>query len=817
MTKSSRASGYKDAAQTAAAVLDRISWSENSTTMLPALELLVSHAQAMKSAHPHADESYQLLEQGLCETVARAFRHHVASRANTAALDTLYVFPNKTAQETPDECFQRESPFVVNNNENDLDAYLEYLSSKAKDFNHAGDHHLTDRLNRTIGRFFLTGPRGCGKTFFLNYMMTVKREMLDDKGICCVRISMTRPLSGWSLADRIFLQTIRIIRKYYLPERGTSEHDEFADYLRTIAGHELGVHGLIEAIESVPNPKPERFAVDPTDVDSLTETLKRPDHLEYLFDVLSKYLQIQGYTFLFIIDGLDAALPTTACEKWLDEWLSELPSLWQPPNSFPPSLWIICLRSRSLDKLQQDPHYVISNLNRVPILELGAPSVANVIRSRFREAVRSHNANKVLTTPVLNSQTTYNLCLLFEYFVCTGLGLLSPRGESTHARQHEDATDLLEMPLSELFEGNYRKLMTILELCVARLFYSLGGMHREFRDSRELKNESDFLIAEKLAYLPMPTRENWHAEPPAGKYLGLKKSELPDAARLVAGRAHEVMSVFMHGKHLTHRLPFSYKRGKKKMTIEKISSFDHRCSFFPNVFNFSQDLASVWDASSKSDEDIINFLPFMQLYILFLLRHHSGMLTKLQILKLVERIIGDEQIVAAALTNMLFYGLVRKSREYDGVAYYMVGSAGDYLWNTLLRNSAYVVDITETTPVRRSFLLTISDDFQRAIVTNTPRGERYIIRIRLAYLHLRYLRSLWDGISDESKDEIPEEFIDALGGLFDGMHKALLDLLEYMAKPLIDRTTETGMANAYSKYLLGQRGAREALETLGHL
>ena len=85
---------------------------------------------------------------------------------------------------------------------------------------------------------FLTGKKGSGKTFFINYLLTVHRQLLLDKKVIYVRTSLLKRLDDEMISHRVERQSIKILVEHYF-NKGILCIKNFEGFLRNAIPEQL--------------------------------------------------------------------------------------------------------------------------------------------------------------------------------------------------------------------------------------------------------------------------------------------------------------------------------------------------------------------------------------------------------------------------------------------------------------------------------------------------------------------------------------------------------------------------------------------------
>lgn len=133
---------------------------------------------------------------------------------NTQAITGSYAYHNPSSSAT-----QIDDVDYVNENEATTQAFVEMLAKEA-----AHQHFIATQLKTGVSEainasrrvFVLHGPRGIGKTFFLNFALSKWSETLDESKTIWVRIDLVKNFPPRNdLLKWIYAQAAKVLLRYY--------------------------------------------------------------------------------------------------------------------------------------------------------------------------------------------------------------------------------------------------------------------------------------------------------------------------------------------------------------------------------------------------------------------------------------------------------------------------------------------------------------------------------------------------------------------------------------------------------------------------
>jgi hypothetical protein len=235
--------------------------------------------------------------------------------------------------------------------------------------------------------FILHGPRGIGKTFFYNYLISHFDEYLDENASIWVRLNLADPLydadsSTFGIAnlmDWIYAQTAKIVLRYYDPKSeyirpGKKIHFQKLSPFEALSQHVLSIDPSAKLkLNKIRN----AFMRRGHDT-ILSSSLIPNEYSDFLFN----YAQTEGYSIVIIFDGLDV-LETTY------NWIGKFRRIFNAVRAICRSddllgtAFISIMRTNSL---QQEGNPYAAGV--VPVFEIMAPKLEDIVTRRVAHIKR---------------------------------------------------------------------------------------------------------------------------------------------------------------------------------------------------------------------------------------------------------------------------------------------------------------------------------------------------------------------------------------------------------------------------------------------
>lgn len=271
---------------------------------------------------------------------------------NTDALVSSYVFGDSSGQ-------SREK--WINSSEQTAQVFVDELIAVAhnqRDFLYSDLVDPTGQALSAQNVIIIHGPRGCGKTFFLNFLLSKFSHHFDDKRVIWVRLNLVENFGDKiNLQHWIYAQTTKIILRYYDP--GSSLYDVTAPkpiplnatkHLRefiaktemktkTRKSLEMKLIGMKQVFHSMKRDE----ALSP---DLIPEILARE---------VTSYAQECGYGLIIVLDGLDRLESIPLAQEKFSNLIFQASSVTHSSNRSGMTFLMVC-RTATLDYLE-GPNY----------------------------------------------------------------------------------------------------------------------------------------------------------------------------------------------------------------------------------------------------------------------------------------------------------------------------------------------------------------------------------------------------------------------------------------------------------------------------
>jgi hypothetical protein len=173
----------------------------------------------------------------------------------------------------------------------------------------------------------LIGPKGCGKTFFLNYLFSKFSPILDSKGVIWVRLNLLEEFGDdKDILHRIYAQATKIIMRYYDPESAEFKQKKipipagqslqlYIERSKFPAQHKKGLLDEVEGMRDVFYTKKREEPLSPALV---SKSLGRK-----VFNLARD----NGYSYIIVFYGLDRMEATSQHDKRFRSLVNQVANL----------------------------------------------------------------------------------------------------------------------------------------------------------------------------------------------------------------------------------------------------------------------------------------------------------------------------------------------------------------------------------------------------------------------------------------------------------------------------------------------------------
>lgn len=232
---------------------------------------------------------------------------------NTEALKAVYKFPKESCLD--EEC--------INSSTESAEYFIMWLVERAKreaalrsgkDAIHPTEQQMAGASGRLVS---VTGKRGCGKTFFLNYLLAKYSDYLDSEKVIWVRLNLYDDFGdNRDVLHRVYAQISKIVLRYYDPTSPLCGRkpvpikagDALDAYSVGFTSREKFRSQMQYDITGMKRAFYEKDKEEPISPQLVPRELGR-----FVFD----YARELGYSFIIVFDGIDRLEATPQHEnKW---------------------------------------------------------------------------------------------------------------------------------------------------------------------------------------------------------------------------------------------------------------------------------------------------------------------------------------------------------------------------------------------------------------------------------------------------------------------------------------------------------------------
>jgi len=249
--------------------------------------------------------------------IRRRLGHIIGNPYNensTEALKKVYVYATEVSLD-----YKAIDDNFINKSPENTDAFMKELMSRAKEARQKllepGVPDQTEMRYSAARDFHVIvhGNRGCGKTFFLNHLLSKYSETMEKERILWVRLDLVEGFEGdivsdfkYNLVHRIYAQTAKIVLRYYDPEseyyqnkpkpHPLSLREELCDFVReNYKDEKTRIYRMDELVSM-------QHAFGTKGVDPhISPTLVPMPIGQALFQLVLQ----KGYSIICVLDGLD--------------------------------------------------------------------------------------------------------------------------------------------------------------------------------------------------------------------------------------------------------------------------------------------------------------------------------------------------------------------------------------------------------------------------------------------------------------------------------------------------------------------------------
>lgn len=522
---------------------------------------------------------------------------------------------------------------------------------------------------------YLTGVKGAGKTFFINYLVSYYRDLFIENRVIYIRTSLLKRSDEETITDRVARQSIKILVDYYF-EPSILNITEFDSYLRTAA--------------------PEKFS----NGEFSSELKKFIEDLDYrsapiwIFKYLHKFIMEMDYSFLFIIDGLDAVEPTTKEEERFTEWFIEVMQFAEGELPFT-GAWLFVAREESYRK-----HFP-KKKSLAAMRSLGQfrgktytvkPTclfVALKKRAEYQSCVFTTKENDSLLLGIKNIHSIVAKMIAkafaldnLHFMQQEKLGFIPKHKDKSQSADHE-----VYERLSDIFAGDMRKAFYachIALLASLSMQISIKGLAIEHLSTRD--------IAEALQSLE--------------ELFNGKSHELSFEESIYLSQVYRLVHPFVCGLNLYCVPPFEYSYMNKSLANTLTDGYDIESGTMPNLFQMNMDI--IYEHSDDNSHKIVmaKFAKIIVLIYFYKFSYNESGVNfrkKKHLIYTSFKVLFDKPVLDVVLKELIYFNAIEEGRGASKA--YSLTPGGEFYVEHFLWNSDYLACVMNTIAVP-SFLFT---------------------------------------------------------------------------------------------------------------
>ncbi len=298
---------------------------------------------------------------------------------NTSAIKDSYVFSSNRAIEE-----QADSENFVNRSSKAVDTFVDQVVTEAnfqwqlsKQTAKGGAdlNHLSQRT------FIVHGPRGSGKTFFLNYILAQYIDKLDRQSVIWVRLDLVKDFPpNNDLLSWIYAQISKIVYRYYhsksrlyrisnidIAKRGLDQY--LRDYVSRMESQEARLN-LTNTLENMKNVFWRKTAEQPLDERLVPRVIGA---------AVYSYLLLKGFRFVVVLDGFDKLESTRSAIRKFEKLCGDSASLGLSTDLVGFVLLAV-MRTSTLESFSRTSPY--KKVESVRTFEIGPSDLVEIVSQR---------------------------------------------------------------------------------------------------------------------------------------------------------------------------------------------------------------------------------------------------------------------------------------------------------------------------------------------------------------------------------------------------------------------------------------------------
>ncbi len=330
----------------------------------------------------------------LFDHVYRRLGHIIVSPKdvfNTLALNECYTYYDE-------ETLLPGESAIVNYNESTA---IKFIKKLIKDSRSRLKSNVSKFNADNVGRraaagrkklYFLDGPRGSGKTFFLNFIFSKFHQMFDDERVIWVRINLVNEYCTYSnseihdLADWLFAQLTKIILRYYdfnsVQYRKNGKGKLAFNYIEILTNYiekECSYDENLSLVLKQKLLKLKQIFQNQTETEPISKGLVPDVFGRYLFD----FLQRNNISVIFVLDGCDKIEALVHQEKKF-QWLCSAIDAISNTSSEPNTTILLVTRTQNLPVIKESSRQGGGSIPRSHFKSLKPVSFENILEKRFQ-------------------------------------------------------------------------------------------------------------------------------------------------------------------------------------------------------------------------------------------------------------------------------------------------------------------------------------------------------------------------------------------------------------------------------------------------
>lgn len=493
---------------------------------------------------------------------------------------------------------------------------------------------------------FLVGDPGVGKSCFINYMFSMYADCLRKEKSIWIRLDLNNPADRNSSFEISFRnKTINILKEKYKDEINLDSR-EVVDYICeewrvSPESHTISIEQINTCIQRI-------ITASPYTVESKLDN--------NLVDLILKYLSTKkGYSFIFIIDGLDRVSLDSVQDDKYSKWLHNLIDIISNKR-FIAGLYLISIRNISLVDImtRYNEAAYITSPKKIHVY----PADLKKILDAKREHVKEYILEKTSKSEEYKWITPDHIDALFNaVFVYIFSALLDRGVAGINDTEYDLFMDTGYKYLEDLCSNNFRALIRLLR----NLF---GYVFTYYKDST-------------LNLINDDIRK---------KYSPLKGKEYK-AKRVLVSAREEVYD---------YRVAYSYNIENGEIKFRKKALLE---PFIPNIFNFI-------DIVRKDIKHNMEYRALLKLRIIqYLLNNDKEASMKIIIKHFNEKFGYNTFYLKYEIDEMIYTGVLKPSDDdmfLSGGDYIVVlNPIGKYIIENISADYIYHEIIVDDTPIPR--------------------------------------------------------------------------------------------------------------------